>query len=52
MFESVWELTEDTFDIFLVSESKLDWGFPDDTFSIPGHRIVRKDWNRKDKKRL
>ena len=34
-FESVWELIKDTFDIFLLSESKLDSSFPDDQFSIP-----------------
>ena len=39
-FEFVWELIKDTFDIFLVSESKLDSSFPDDQFSIPAYRIV------------
>ena len=42
-FESVWELIKDTFDIFLLSESKLDSSFPDDQLSIPGYRIVKKD---------
>ena len=28
------------------SESKLESSFPDDQFSIPGYRIVRKDRNR------
>ena len=36
-FQSVWELIKDTFDIFLLSESKLDSSFPDDQFSIPGY---------------
>ena len=45
-FESVWELIKDTFDIFLLSESKLDSGFPDDQFSILVYRIVRKDRDR------
>ena len=45
MFESVQELTEDTFDIFLVSESKLDSSFLNDQFPIPGYRVVRKDCN-------
>ena len=40
------ELIKDTFDIFLVSESKLDSSFPDDQFSIPGYQIVRKDRDR------
>ena len=44
--ESVWELIKDTFDIFLVSESKLDPSFPDDQFSIPGYRLVRKYGDR------
>ena len=43
-FESVLELMKDTFDIFLLSESKLDSSFPN--FSIPGHQIVRKDHDR------
>ena len=45
-FESVWELIKDTFDIFLLSESKLDSSFPDDQLSIPGYRIVKKDRDR------
>ena len=45
-FEFVWELIKDTFDIFLLSESKLDSSFPDDQFSIPGYRIVRKERDR------
>ena len=45
-FEYVWELIKDTFDKFLLSESKLDSSFPDDQFSIPGYRIVRKDRDR------
>ena len=45
-FESVWELIKDTFDIFLLSESKLDSSFPDNQFSIPGYQIVRKDRDR------
>ena len=36
-FEFVWELIKDTFDIFLVSESKLDSSFPDGRFSILGY---------------
>ena len=45
-FEPLWELIKDTFDIFLLSESKLEPSFPDDQFSIPGYRIVRKDRDR------
>ena len=46
-----FELIKDTFDIFLLSESKLDSSFPDDQFSIDRYRVVRKDPNR-DGKRL
>ena len=42
-FESVWEFIKDTFDIFLLSESKRDSSFPDNQLSILGYRIVRKD---------
>ena len=45
-FESLKELIKNTFDIFLVTESKLDSSFPDCQFSIPGYRIVRKDRNK------
>ena len=45
-FDSVWELIKDTFDIFLLSESKLDSSFPNDQFSIPAYQIVRKARNR------
>ena len=45
-FESVWELIKDTFDIYLLRESKLDSSFPDDQFSIHGYRMVRKDRDR------
>ena len=34
---------KDTFDIFILSESRLDSSFTDDQFSIAGYRIVRKD---------
>ena len=36
-------MIKNTFDILIVNESKLDSGFPDSQFSIPGYRIVRKD---------
>ena len=45
-FQSVRELIKDTFDIFLLSESKPDSSFSDDLFLIPGYRIVRKDRDR------
>ena len=44
-FESLNELIKDTFDIFLVNESKLDSSFPDSQLSIPGYCKVRKDRN-------
>ena len=45
-FESSNEPIKDTFDIFLVTESKFDSSFPDSQFSIPGYHIVRKDQNK------
>ena len=45
-FESVNELIKDTFDPFLLRESKLDSSFPDSQFSIPYYRIIRKDRNK------
>ena len=45
-FEKLNGLIEDTFDIFLVSENKLDPSFLDSQFSILGYRIVRKDRNQ------
>jgi len=33
------------FDVFLISESKLDSSFPDAQFFIPEYRIFRKDRN-------
>ena len=45
-FESVNELIKDTFDTFLLRESKLDSSFPDSQFSIPYCRIIRKDRNK------
>ena len=42
-FESLNKLIKDTFDIFHVSEGKLDFSFPDNKFLIPGYRIVSKD---------
>ena len=45
-FESVNKLIKDTFNIFLLSESKLDSTFPDSQFSAFGHRIIKKDRNK------
>ena len=42
-FESVSYLIKDNFDIFLISESKLDSSFPNSQFSIPGYRLFRND---------
>ena len=36
-FEPLDELTKDTFDVFLVSESKRDSSFSDSQFSIPDY---------------
>ena len=45
-FESVNELVKDTFDMFLLRESKFDSSFPDSQFSIPYYHIIRKDRNK------
>ena len=45
-FESLDELIKDTFDVFLVSESKLDSSFSDSQFSIPDYYIVSEDRNK------
>ena len=45
-FESLNELIKDTFDVFLMSESKLDSTFSDSQFSIPNYCIVWKNWNK------
>ena len=38
-FEALEFLIKEKFDIFLVSESKLDSSFPEAQFKIPGYRI-------------
>ena len=42
-FEALEFLLKDKFDVFLVSESKLDSSFPEAQFKIPGYRIFRQD---------
>ena len=42
-FEALEFLIKDKFDVFLVSESKLDSSFPEAQFKIPGYRIFRQD---------
>ena len=44
-FESVQEIVQNTFDIFLVCETKIDSSFPNQQFCIPEYRIFRKDRN-------
>ena len=44
-FESVQEIIQNTFDIFLVCEIKIDSSFPNQQFCIPEYRIFRKDRN-------
>ena len=44
-FESVQEIIQNIFDIFLVSETKIDSSFPNQQFCIPEYRIFRKDCN-------
>ena len=44
-FESFQEVIQNTFDIFLVCETKIDSFFPNQQFCIPEYRIFRKDRN-------
>ena len=41
--ESLADLIHVTFDIFLISETKIDNSFPDQQFDINGYRMFRKD---------
>ena len=45
-FESLKSIISPIFDIFLVSETKIDESFPKTQFSINGYRMFRKDRNR------
>ena len=44
-FESIEFVIKDNFDIFLISETKLDASFPNAQFGIPGYKSFRKDRN-------
>ena len=44
-FESVQEIFQNTFDIFLVCETKIASSFPNQQFCVPEYRIFRKDRN-------
>ena len=44
-FESALEITQNTFDNFLVCETKIDSSFPNQQLCIPEYRIFRKDRN-------
>ena len=44
-FESVQEIIQNTFEVFLVSETKIDSFFPNQQFYIPEYRIFWKDCN-------
>ena len=45
-FESIEPIISSNFDIFLVSETKLDESFPNNQFSISGYRMFRQGRNR------
>ena len=45
-FESIADIIQGTFDIFLLSETKIDESFPDKLFCFNNFRIFRKDRNR------
>ena len=42
-FKALEFLIKDKFDVFLVSESKLDSSFWEAQFKVPGYRIFRQD---------
>ena len=44
-FESVQEIIQNTFDIFLVCGTKIDFSFPNQQFCISEYCIFRKDRN-------
>ena len=44
-FEALDLLIKDKFDLFLISESKLDSSFPEPQFKIPSYRIFRQNWD-------
>ena len=44
-FDSIKSIISPNFDVFLVSETKLDESFPNNQFSITGYRMFRKDRN-------
>ena len=45
-FESISDVIQGTFDIFLLSETKIVERFPDKQFCLNNFRIFRKDRNR------
>ena len=45
-FESSNEMIRNNFDIFVITERKLDTSFQDSQFHIPGYRLFRKDRNK------
>ena len=45
-FESIADIIQGRFDIFLLSETKIDESFPDKQFCLNNFRIFRKDRNR------
>ena len=44
-FETMKNIIEDTFDTFLISDTKIENSFPNSQFSISGYRIFRRDRN-------
>ena len=43
--EALKDIITQTFDIFFVSETKIDASFPNNQFCIPGYKMFRKDRN-------
>ena len=45
-FESIVDVIQGSFDILLLSETKIDESFPDKDFRLNNYKIFRKDRNR------
>ena len=45
-FESIADVIHGTYDLFLLSETKIDENFPDKQFCLNNYKIFQKDRNR------
>ena len=44
-FETIKNIIDDAFDIFLISDTKIDNSFPNSQFSLISYRMFRRDRN-------